>query len=147
MKRRRKRVSLEGRALPIRREHRDPEVWLELEEVIHAQPAQKAPVRRAAAERNVLAVVDPVAVPLHREGRPSEPRPRFEERDRRAGIGALDRRGQPGQPSADNGDPAAAHAKLPIRLRVSTQPFSQPRSDGRACRTSDGSTAIRSRIR
>ena len=76
---------------------------------VDAEAAQEAEVGGAAAQRDVLAVVEPEPVALERERRAAEPRARLVERHRRARVGALDRGREPGQPAADDRDAASRH--------------------------------------
>ena len=100
--------------------------------------AREVAVRGAAAQEHVLAVVEPEAFLLDRERRAAEPRPRLEQRHRRAGVGAFERRRDPRQAASDDDD-AASCAPAPTRLRAATQPFSQPGSESRPASTDSGS--------
>ncbi len=146
MERRRELRAGKERGLFPLAQHRNAEARLHRDEALDAEPVQKRAVRDAAAQEDVLAVVDRVAPPLDREGCAAEPLARLVERDVGAAVGALDRRGETGEPAADDGDLWPAHAAL-ARLRASTQPFSQALSEGRPVRTSEGSDAIRASSR
>src|SRR6266568_7205357 len=98
---------------------------------------------RAAAEEDVLAGVDDQAVPAERAGRAAEPGPGLEQGYVRAPLGQRDRRGDPGQPSPDDGD-LRVHPNLPARALTATMAFSPVDSDMRLCSTAAGRAAIRS---
>src|SRR5207249_8267174 len=114
---------------------------LQRQQLLGANPPQKTEVRRAAAKRHVLAVVEPEAVALERERRAAEARARLVECHLDAGVRQLDRRGEPGEATPDDG---RLHPLTPASERASTRPFSHRRSETRPFRTSEGSSAIRS---
>jgi hypothetical protein len=138
---------VERRGSSARREHLDPQPGLQREPFLDAEAAQEPPVARAAAERYVLAVVEPVAVPFDREGRTAELRARLEQRHRRSGVGAVERRRDPGQPAADDRHSQITHESAPARLRARTRRFSHDVSDTRLRSARAGSSAIRSASR
>ncbi len=124
-------------------QHRHVHSRLHGDQALDTEAAQERLVGDAAAQDHVLAVVDPVALALDGERRTTEARPRLVERHVGAVVGALDRGSETREPAAHDGNPRPAHAAL-ARLRASTHPFSQLRSDGRRSRAPAGSDAIRS---
>ena len=104
-----------------------------------AEPAQQAAVGGAAAQEDVLAVVDvqlaPLVRPGERGGEPAQPRAALEQHDAQTGVGAAQGRGDPGETAADHPDPqpAAGHAIRPIPASAfaATPAFCQPESDRR----------------
>ena len=111
--------------------------------------ARKREVLRAAAERDVLAVVGRrrrVALALgQRLHRAAERRPRLEEGHLVAGVGEVERRGEPGQAAADDHGPHAASRAGRDRSRAACRP---PRGSAaarrrRSARRSSGRAAPR----
>ena len=114
------------------------------QEAVDAEPPQEAAVRGAAAKRDVLAVVEPVAVAANGERGAAEARARLVQRHLRARVGALERRGEPREPAADDGDPRSPSVRrTPTRLRGSTSP--SPTAERRPC--AKGRATARSAIR
>src|SRR5262249_8314757 len=64
--------------------------------ILDAEPAQEAAVGVAAAQEDVLPVVDLEALVSSRPGGAAQADARLEERDARAGVGAGDGRAEPG---------------------------------------------------
>ena len=128
-------------------QHGDAQPRLDRDEVLGAEPGEEAAIRGAAAQEDVLAVVDPVVLAADRERRAAEARARFVQRDGRAGVGELERGGDAREPAADDGDTRASHAALRARLCASTQPFLPAAQRRPPPSTSSGWTAIRSSSR
>ena len=110
----------------------------------HAERVQQAAVGGAAAEVDVLAGVDDEAVAGEGAGRPAQPGPGLEQRDRRARLGERDRGGDAGQAAADHGHPGGGHPSLPARALAATMAFSRPDREVRPRSTAAGSAAMRS---
>ena len=141
MKGRRQAVPAQPRGLASGREHGDLEPWLEDDVALDTEPPDEVAVRRAAAQEDVLTVVEPQALLLDRERRAAEARTGLEERHRCACICAFEGRGYPRQPTSDHDDPP--HVPAPTRLRAATQPFSQPGRESLPASTVSGSRSIR----
>ena len=120
----------------------DLESLLKRDELGAAEPLQQRPVGGAAAQEHMLAVVHLQPVALEGVGRAPEPAPHLDERDRCAGLGAVERRGDPGEPAPDHQH--ASHAGTPISPRTATSAFSWAGSDTRPARIAAGSASIRS---
>ncbi len=91
----------------------------------------------------MLAVVQAHPVALERVGGAAEPAAHLDERHLGAGVGAVQRRGDPGQAAADHDDaPSGAHVVLPARLRSATSAFCPPDSDIRSLSARCGSASI-----
>ncbi len=120
--------------------HRDRQPALQLGQLRRVDALEEAPVRGAAAQEHVLAVVHPDVVAAERERRAAEPRPALEQRHLGARVGAVERGGDPGQSPSDDGD---AHGATAARLLTATQPFSQVGSETRPRRTRSGRRSIR----
>jgi hypothetical protein len=146
MERSGQRAATEVEDAPAGADERDREPVLEHDVARDADAGEEVAVGGAAAEEDVLAVVEPEPVTLDREGRAAEPRAGFEERHLRPALGALERSGEAGEPASDHDH--ASHAPPAVRLRTATQPFSQPASETRSApSTSAGSRSIRASTR
>src|SRR5215813_9462892 len=122
------------------------------------EPVEQRPVGGAAGQVHVLAVVDGKLAAAERGGRPAEPGPGLQQRDRGAGLAQCDRRADPGQAAADDDDVALAHCGttcrirvagrvIPARDRTATMAFSLVVSDSLVCRTAAGWAEMRSSSR
>jgi hypothetical protein len=78
MQRRRKPVTAQPRNPPAGRDDRNREPALDLDPIARADPLEEAAIRRAAAQEDVLPVVDREALVLRRPGGASQPRARLE---------------------------------------------------------------------
>ena len=92
---------------------------------VDAEPAQEAEVGGAAAERDVLAVVELEAVALERERRAAEPRARLVERHLGAARRRTRSRRRARRARRRRRRRCASSRPHPARLRASTSPFSQ----------------------
>ena len=70
---------------------RDAQAGLDRYEVLDAEPREKSAIGGAAAQQDVLTVVDPVVVPLHGVRGAAEARARLEQRDVGAVVRELER--------------------------------------------------------
>ena len=107
------------------------EPWLELDLVGDPEAVEQPQVGGAAAEEDVLAVVDLEPVALDGERRTAEPRPRFVQRHGRACVREIQRRRDPREPAAHHEHGAAcchagAHDLTPAREASATRAFSPP---------------------
>ena len=134
-----------------RAEDGDLQTWLQRDQRGGVQLREQVAVGRAAAQEYVLSVVGVNPVARERIRRAPEAAARLEQGHLRAGACAVERRGDPGKPAADDGHPPRAHRNAPIgvaaaRLRAATHAFSHGGSEIRRRRTSPGSCVIRSRM-
>ena len=151
VQRRRERVAAEVRDPATRRDHGDVEPVLQHDPIGRPDPVEEAAVGRAATQEHVLTVVEVQTVVVEGPRGAAEPRPALEQRHLGAAVGAGERGGEPGEPTADDDDPSrasgpafpAAHGWAPARLRAATTAFSQVGSDIRRSRTAVGSASIR----
>ena len=128
----------------------DREPRLERRQLGRAEALEEAAVGRAAAQVDVLAVVERQAPALERPGRSAEAWPSLEQGHARPAVGAGDRRAEPGEAAADDDDVGGAdlpHTPAPARLRAATQAFSHAGRETRRSRTTRGSRSIRARRR
>ncbi len=99
----------------------------------------------------MLPVVDAQLVTFERVGRATEAAAGLEQRHLRPLAGAVERRGDPGQATADHDDASACHRQrsppATTRLRAATQVFSSGESEIRPRITCAGSSRIRSSMR
>ena len=95
-------VVVVGKAAPGPAQHGNVQPRLQRQQLLGADPPQKAEVGSAAAKRDVLAVVEPEAVALERERRAPKTRARLVERHLGAGIRQLDRSGESGEATSDD---------------------------------------------
>ena len=144
LQRGRERRAADDRRDPTRREHRDLEAWLEVHHVGGSQPLEERPVRGAAPQEDVLAVVEPAAPAAERPREPAQLPPALEQGHSRAAVGGPERGRDPGQASAHHDDIGPAHDDIPARARAATKAFSRPDSDTRPAVTANGSASIRS---
>ena len=137
-----------------RRHHGKVETVRQLHVGAGADAAEEGQVLVAATQENVLTVVDPTAAVLERPGQPAQAVAPLQERHPGAAVGAFQRRGQSGQPTADHHDAGAIaggrrrdHAVPRARARSATAAFSRRGNDMRPCNTPLGSRWIRTRRR
>src|SRR5439155_21789880 len=98
----------------------------------------------AAAQEHVLAVVEGHAFALERVRGATQPAPDLHQRHRSPGVGAVERRGDPREPTTyDEHAPGGSHVGVPSMLRAATHAFSCAPSETRSRRTSSGWRAIR----
>ncbi|GGV06430.1 hypothetical protein GCM10010275_53030 [Streptomyces litmocidini] len=83
----------------------DVEAVLEGGEAGAADPVEEPAVGGAAAQVDVLAVVDGQVAPAEGEGEAAEPGPAFEQRDADAALGEPERGGDTGEPTPDDDGP------------------------------------------
>ena len=144
---------------PTRGQNRDVEPGLQGHAAAGFEPLEQLPVRRAAAQEDVLPVVGRDAIAHERVGRATQASPAFEQRHGRPAARALEAGRDPGQAAADDHHPGPAQWSVsivvpdhepstwrPDMLRAATHAFSQTGSDTRRSRTAVGSSEIRSRI-
>src|SRR5262249_59878069 len=99
VRRRRERAAGDPGRRRAGREDGDREPALDRREVLDAEPAQERAVCRAAAQEDMLAVVDAQALALGRPGGAAEARARLEKPHARPPVGAVERRGDPPEPA------------------------------------------------
>ena len=126
------------------RQHGHVEPRLQEHLLAGAEPIEKFEVGGAAAEEDVLAVVEGEAVPADRGREAPERRPALEQHDLGAAVRGRQRGGDPCQASPDDADPGPAHGCAPARLRAATAAFSQAGTETRRRVTAAGSRSIRS---
>src|SRR5262249_13658627 len=119
----------------------------------HTEPVEQAAVCGAAAQVHMLAGVHHQAVPGERHGGAAEPGLGLEQRDVRARLAERDRRGDPGEPPADDyglhwlAPLRAFRRSIPASACTATSAFCPAGSDILPCRTADGWLAMRSSSR
>src|SRR5262249_41025261 len=122
-------------------EHPDVEAVLQVHTAGQAHPPSKADELRAAAEEDVLAVVDLHAAQRERGGAAAEQATSLEQLDRQAGALEVHSGGQPGEPAAYDGYPRRAHDR---RTSASLAPGDR---EARLRKGRRGSRSIMPRIR
>src|SRR5205814_2303662 len=108
-------------------------------------PLEQPAVGGAAAQEDVLPVVGDDAVARERVRRAAQPRARLQQRDLGAGVGAVERRRDAGEP-ATHDDNLAPHALTAPTLRAATHAFSHAGREIRRLRIVSGRRSIRSRM-
>ena len=115
-----------------------------------AEAVEQRTVCVAAAQEDVLAVIEHEATALERVRGTAEAGTNLEQRHLHAGVRQVERRRDSGEPAADHNGRALAHGVAPaasLRLRIATQVFSHEGRETRRSRTVSGSRSIRSRMR
>ena len=92
----------------IRRQHRHVEASLHGDHLAAADALDEGAVLRAAAHEDVLAVVHQQAVAPERPRAAAQASAPLDQRDGRAGVGGVERRGDARQPAAHHDDPTPA---------------------------------------
>ena len=136
------------------RDDRDRQAVLEHHTVGRTDASEEFPVRRAATQEHVLAVVEPGTMTLERPSGAAQAGAALEQPDRGAGVRARERRAQAGEAATDDHDPGPAHAPTrfvtagadrssPAMLRPAIHTFSHVGSDTRPSSTAPGRAVMR----
>ncbi len=125
-------------------EDRELQAVLQAHRAGGADAVEERAVRGAAAQEDVLAVVEPQAPPPERPGGTTEAAAALEERHGCALVGEREGRAQPGEAAAHHDDAVAAHGEPTVIALAATSSLVRVGSDTRRSSTTVGSRSMRS---